>query len=546
MNSTSEVVSESMDDKMITRSRSAADTKPDGLYAKYVLFVLILVSALNFFDRAIMGVLVEDIKADLKLTDADMGFLGGAAFAIFYATFGMALGRLADVWNRTKLLSLGLGLWSLMTALSGYAQGMRSLALCRFGVGVGESCASPTALSIIYDYFSSKKRTRAVAIFNCGGVIGSGLGFYAAGMILDSWNAAWPDASLAPLGLKGWQAAFVIAGLPGLLVALWASTLREPVRGQSDGITNQPHARPFHEAASTLVSMIPIVNLFVLAKAKNGRKAVMINGVITLTIIVIVYSLVQLTNDRLQWIAMGIGVYAVVSWAQGLAVKDPVVFAMIFQCKTLVYLMGGMATLLFMMGALFWTVPYFQRNYGVSASEMGAILGGGGAITGIIGVLVGGALADRLRAHTSSGKLYVLLAGMVGSVFCYFILLTAKQLYFAYAAYFLFSLSFSLTIPTVLSTLNDLVLPRSRATISAFYVMLVTLSGPALSPYIVGSISDAIVTTGVSSGEALRQSMLWAIVAPVVGIALIVLSIRHIEFDEARVLDRARALGEPI
>ena len=435
--------------------------KPDGRYAKYVLFVLILVSALNFFDRAIMGVLVEDIKADLQLSDADMGFLGGAAFAIFYATFGMALSRLADVWNRIKLLSLGLGLWSLMTALSGYAQGMRSLALCRFGVGVGESCASPTTLSIIYDYFSPKMRTRAVAIFNCGGVIGGGLGFYVAGMILDNWNAAWPDPSLAPLGLKGWQAAFIIAGIPGLLVALWASTLREPVREQSDGIINQPHSRPFHEAASTLVSMIPIVNLFLLAKAKNGRRAVVINCVITLNIIAIVYGLAQFTGDNLQWIAMGIGVYAVVSWGQGLAVKDQVIFTMIFQCKTLIYLMAGMACLLFMMGALFWLVPYFQRNYGISVSEMGAILGGGGAITGIVGVLVGGALADRLRVSTSRGKLYVLLAGMVGSVFCYFMLLTAKQLHFAYAAYFLLNLSFSLTIPTVLSTLNDLVLPRS-------------------------------------------------------------------------------------
>ena len=80
----------------------------DGWYAKYVLAVLFLVYVLNAMDRAIIGILVEDIKADLQLSDADMGFLGGAAFAVFYATFGMAIGRLADIWNRKKLLTLDL------------------------------------------------------------------------------------------------------------------------------------------------------------------------------------------------------------------------------------------------------------------------------------------------------------------------------------------------------------------------------------------------------------------------------------------------------
>ena len=135
---------------------------------------------------------------------------------------------------------------------------------------------------------------------------------------------------------------------------------------------------------------------------------------------------------------------------------------------------------------------------------------------------------------------------MVGSVFCCLIMLTTKQLYIAYASALLFGLCFSLTIPTVLTTLNDLMIPRGRATISAFYVMLVSLSGPALAPYIVGLLSDAVAAAGASSGEALRQGMLWAIVVPVAGIALIVLSIRHIESDEASLLDRARALGEKI
>ena len=91
-------------------------------YSWYVLMVLVIVYILNFIDRQILSILAVDIKADLGLTDADMGFLGGAAFAVFYALFGIPLGRLADNWSRVKLLSIGLALWSIMTALSGFTR----------------------------------------------------------------------------------------------------------------------------------------------------------------------------------------------------------------------------------------------------------------------------------------------------------------------------------------------------------------------------------------------------------------------------------------
>ena len=114
-------------------------------YSWYVLLVLVVVYILNFIDRQILSILAVDIKADLGLTDADMGFLGGAAFAVFYALFGIPLGRLADNWSRVKLLSIGLALWSIMTAVSGFARNQAELTIARMGVGVGEATASPTA-----------------------------------------------------------------------------------------------------------------------------------------------------------------------------------------------------------------------------------------------------------------------------------------------------------------------------------------------------------------------------------------------------------------
>src|SRR5918993_1444581 len=116
-----------------------ADKAPP--YSWYALGVLFVVYLLNFVDRQILSILANDIKADLDLTDAELGFLYGTAFAIFYALFGIPLGRLADGWNRTRLLAIGLGLWSCMTALSGVARNGAMLAAARIGVGVGEATA---------------------------------------------------------------------------------------------------------------------------------------------------------------------------------------------------------------------------------------------------------------------------------------------------------------------------------------------------------------------------------------------------------------------
>ena len=111
--------------------------QPSASYARYVLFVLIIVYIFNFIDRQIISILAEEIKADLGIGDAEIGFLYGTAFAIFYAVFGIPLGKLADVWNRKSLIAIGLSFWSLMTALSGLAKSYTALAACRFGVGVG-------------------------------------------------------------------------------------------------------------------------------------------------------------------------------------------------------------------------------------------------------------------------------------------------------------------------------------------------------------------------------------------------------------------------
>src|SRR5262249_5277005 len=117
-------------------------------YARYVLGVLVVVYVFNFLDRQILSILAERIRGDLGVSDAQLGFLYGTAFAIFYALFGIPLGRLADVWDRRRLIALGLAIWSLMTVLSGLARSFPELALARIGVGIGEARAGPPAVSL--------------------------------------------------------------------------------------------------------------------------------------------------------------------------------------------------------------------------------------------------------------------------------------------------------------------------------------------------------------------------------------------------------------
>ena len=135
-------------------------------YSWYALGVLVLVYVLNFVDRQILSILANDIKADLGVDDAFLGFLYGTAFAIFYALFGIPLGKLADSWHRVRLMTIGLGLWSVMTVLSGFAKNAAMLSGARVGVGIGEATASPSAYSLISDWFPARLRATALAIYS--------------------------------------------------------------------------------------------------------------------------------------------------------------------------------------------------------------------------------------------------------------------------------------------------------------------------------------------------------------------------------------------
>ncbi|MBK7903783.1 MAG: MFS transporter [Proteobacteria bacterium] len=192
-----------------------------------------IVYLMSFIDRQILSNLAEQIRGDLDLTDAELGFLYGTVFAIFYTLFGIPLGRLVDSWRRERLMAIGLALWSTMTMLSGFASSFALLAIARVGVGIGEASAAPAAFSMLGDYFPKRQRALANSIVSSGLFIGMGLSLPLGGAISTGWNAAFPASP--PLGLVGWQVAFIAVGFPGLLVAAWVWSLREPQRHDARG-----------------------------------------------------------------------------------------------------------------------------------------------------------------------------------------------------------------------------------------------------------------------------------------------------------------------
>jgi MFS family permease len=199
---------------------SAAPQAASLRYRSYVLVVLVLVYTFNFIDRQIVGILAVPIKAELHLTDSQLGLMGGLAFALFYTLLGIPIARMADRVSRTGIMTLALALWSLMTAVCGLTHSFVQLFLARVGVGVGEAGGVAPAYSLICDYFPAKERARALSVYSFGIPIGAALGIVLGGYITS---------------LMSWRMAFFIVGLAGLLMTpLLKLTVREPERGALD------------------------------------------------------------------------------------------------------------------------------------------------------------------------------------------------------------------------------------------------------------------------------------------------------------------------
>lgn len=209
---------------------SERDAYPPVSAAWYTVAVLFLAYTFSAIDRQILTLLVGPVRADLGLTDFEVSLLQGFAFSLLFVVVGIPLARLADRRSRRAIIAAGITFWCAMTAMCGLSKTFGQLFLARMGVGVGEAALSPAAASLIADSFRPERRAMAFSVYHLGYPVGGGLALIIGGLVLDALEGV-EAVTLGPLGsFRTWQLAFIIVGLPGMLIAALMFSFREPVR----------------------------------------------------------------------------------------------------------------------------------------------------------------------------------------------------------------------------------------------------------------------------------------------------------------------------
>ena len=526
------------------------------IYRYYVLGLLMVIYAFNFLDRQIITILAPSLKADLGLTDAQLGLLFGTAFALFYALFGIPLAKLADGWHRVKTISLGLSLWSGMTAISGFAANFAQLGAARVGVGIGEASASPAAYSLLQDYFPREKRATALALYSSGIYVGVGASLIFGGAVIAYWGTHYAPGE-EPFGLAGWQATFLAFGIPGLLLALLLLfTVREPVRGAIDGLSSPADPAPFRSVQREFGSMFPPFSMFGLAKAAT-RKPLFWNLAAFLAIILVAivmtawtdgllapakrapigsFAGIAITTNVIQWAAIAIGAYCSLSWIQSIRLRDRPTSSLIGNRTFAMLSIGGGLMSFASYGLSPFLFLYAVQRFGVGP-EAGYALGWILAIAGGLGTIAGGIVGDYARRFHPAGRLYVVLAAAAAAGVLLLLQLTTSSLTMFYILLGAVNFLHIMWLGPVAASCQDLVLPRMRGAATAVFFLGTNIIGLGLGPYVVGLVSDV---TG-----SLRFAMLSVLFVLPVTLALFFFASRKFPALEASAVDRARAAGEP-
>ncbi|RXZ64872.1 spinster family MFS transporter [Pelagerythrobacter rhizovicinus] len=511
-------------------------------YSWYALGVLVVVYILNFIDRQILSILANDIKLDLGVEDDYLGFLYGTAFAVFYALFGIPLGKLADSWKRLRLMSLGLALWSTMTALSGFARNAATLTVARIGVGVGEATASPAAYSLISDWFPARLRATALAIYSSGLYLGGGISLLIGGLVVENWNAAYPGGG--PFGLVGWQAAFLAVGVPGILLAAWVLTLREPVRGAIDGLPTPEDPQPFRGFLGELVQVIPPFTLIgAAARGARGLVANIAGAIFFAALAVLLSSAVPATSSLVpglsdQWLFLAVGYYAVFSWAMSLRARDLPTFRLTWGSPAFLTVVLGYGTVAFVSySAAYWGAPYAERALGADKSDLGWFLGAPSAVAGFLGVIIGGRMADFLLERRPTGRVWVVMFGLLASVPPLVVAYNTSSLIMFYVASFFAQMTSASALGAAAASSQALVLPRMRGLATAIFFLSTTLIGLGIGPFMAGYVS-------ATNGDDLTLGIMSTLIVVPIGFVLLLAALKLAPAAGASVVERARAAGE--
>ena len=390
--------------------------------ASYALGTIFAINLMNFFDRQIIGAVAEPIRREWSLSDTELGVLA-TVFTLLYALVGIPLGRLADHAPRKWILSGGVFLWSLMTALSGVTRTFGHLVVTRLGVGVGEATCSPAATSLLGDLYPTHRRARAMSVFMLGLPIGLGLSAGVGGWLAQTY---------------GWRMTFFVAGAPGLLCALAALAIREPARGMQEERAVGTRRRP--GSPYLLVLSIPTMWWVIASGALHN--------------------------------------FNMYAFGQFMA-------------------------------------SFLIRYHGVSLRNAGYVTMVVYGLSGIVGLVGGGVLADRLYQKRVDGRLIV---GTASIVIC------APLMYLALLRPAGDVIGFSLLMgigcgvmyayySTVYSTIQDVVEPALRGTGMALYFCAMYICGASLGPLGTGLASDYFTFRAAAAAGRVDQLPLSELIA---------------------------------
>ena len=426
------------------------------------LALLFLVSFFNYMDRYMLAVLLPAIKADLQLSDTQIGFITGLAFTLFYATMGIPIARLADRYSRKNIIAIALTVWSAMTALCGLAQNFVQLAVARIMVGVGEAGASPPSHSLIADLFPVEKRARAISIYTLGAPVGILVGFMLGGWITQ---------------LYGWRAALFTVGIPGILVALVVyRKLHEPERGASDGLAQNPEAPPHHtglDPASGAANGLPQKPEAPPRHAGLDPASSAANGLPQKTEIPpFWFSLKTLmTSPTFRHLSFATGLYTVL-W----------------------------------LGVVQWLPSFFTRSFGLEIGEVGTWLAIILSVSQLIGMLLGGYLADRLGAADLRWYVWVPSLAILVSTPMFALTFLTQNPTLAFLSLFLPFMIGVMQGPPSFAVAQGLADVRMRAMAAALLLLITNLIGGGIGPQAVGIMSDYLADQ--FNRDSLRYSLL--------------------------------------
>lgn len=381
--------------------------------ARYTLSILFLVNLLNFYDRQILAAVTEPIRREWSLGDGAIGWLG-TAFTLLYALVGLPLGRLADRASRPRILALGVATWSVCTAASGAAWNYGLLFAARMGVGIGEASCAPVGNSLIGDLYPPQRRARALSVFMLGLPLGILLSSIISGFIAVRW---------------GWRMTFYVATVPGLVLALLALRVAEPLRGAVDaavpGSGGSADARVPQSGAAHGSTWGPFAEL--------------------------------LRIPTLRWIVLSGALHNFVTYAVSLFLP-----------------------------------AYLGRYHGLDLRQANVVAGLtlGGA--GIVGLLLGGVVGDWSRQWRPDGRLLLASGSLLASTPCIalalgqppgrivpFMALTALGWTLLYLYYV-----------TVYAAVHEVVRPQLRGTAMSLYFFWMYVLGGAFGTSILGMLSD--------------------------------------------------------